>query len=269
MSEEQKKSIHHVTLPSGLAGEIRRMKLGELDSITSRSTVRRGNVLEKLFDAIWLETTDPGIYKPPFVEFRTTSDEKIIVDWTQVLQGDRNALLLEIRKFTRGSQFDFDVVCRMCKNIINWTINLDDLEVYNLSEEAMRQLTVEGKNEFRRTLPYSGHQVAFKLLQGIDQNQLAKRSAQNPDDQFQSDMSQRLVYISGASTPKERKQFIAEMDAEDMEFLKEEWESTDCDIQMEVTIECHTCNKIQRIALPLDEDFLFKRRSPKRRKSRK
>ncbi len=269
MSEEQKKTIHTVNLPSGFSGDIRRMKLGELDAITARSTVRRGNILEKLFEAIWVETTELGIYKPPFVEFRVDKEDRPIIDWTRVLQGDRNALLLEIRKFTRGSQFDFDLVCRQCRNIINWTVDLNDLEVYELSEEAMRQLTVEGKNEFKRTLPWSGHQVAFKLLQGVDQNQLAKKSTKDPDDQFHADMSQRLVYIAGATSPKDRRRFITEMDAEDMEFLKEEWESADCDIEMGVTIECNTCNKIQQAILPLDEDFLFRKRSRRRRKSRK
>lgn len=256
-----KRTHANISLPSGLKGIIRRMKMKELNQMTARSTVRKGNILEKLFQGVWTETAELGIYEPPFAEFPKDSNNQPVLDWQRILQGDRNVLLMEIRKLVRGSSFDFDITCKMCRQIIRWTIDLSQLEVYPLSNEAKDQLRTSGKNEFLVTLPYSGDEVSFKLMQGVDQNAMAKASIESPDDQYTISTVQRLVYIPGAEKPQDRKEYVEEMDPEDADFLRTEWQSMDCDVQTTTSVECTTCGKIQQVSLPLDEDFLFKRSS--------
>ena len=256
-----------IVLPSGFSGTIRRMKLKEFNLITSRSGVRKGNTLEKLFERVWVETEDLGVYDEPFLKFPTDSKNNPIIDWQRVFQGDRNALLLELRKLIRGNDFDFDVNCRQCRRIIKWRADLSQLQVFPLSDEAKEQLKDTGKNEFDFTFPYAKDTVTFKLLQGYDQNAIAKLHGEHPDDLFTAQMGQRLVHIPGATNPKERKAYIEEIDSQDMDDIRDEWDSIDCEVDLTISIECQGCGKIQQVVLPLDEDFFSRKRS--RRKKRR
>jgi hypothetical protein len=263
------KEITEVILPSGLSGTIRRLKLKEMNLLSSKTENKKGNILEKLFKEVWLETTDIGPYKSPFVDFKKDSNGEPIIDWHNVFDGDRNALLLFLRMHTRGNKFNFDFKCKRCGHLNPLTLDLSSLTVYKLSDKVKDKLSKTGKNEFSVTLPFSGVQVDYKILQGFDQNNLSKTLDDRKDDQFTASLEPRLIYISGIEKPKDRKKFIDNMDLEDLEFLQDEFFENDPGIQMDVEIEClkSACEKTQRVTLPLDDDFFLTRQRLTRRRS--
>ena len=90
-------------------------------------------------------------------------------DLDTLLSGDRDAILIGIRKATFGSTIDFEVTCQHCRANVVATINLDkDIPVKTLSDPiADRNWTYESKlGPVTVTLPSGG--VQRRLLENSD-----------------------------------------------------------------------------------------------------
>ena len=138
-----------ITCPSGLSGCIRGMKVREERILADRKLAKNGGQVDELLGACWEETLDPGPY-----DF----GDKVI-DWGQVLQGDRFYALLQIRALTYGPEYAFAVNCQSdgCRARIEWELDLRELPCRPLSEESRAAFT-DG-NRFETVLPDSGKRV--------------------------------------------------------------------------------------------------------------
>ena len=107
-----------INCPSGLTGRIRGMKVREERILSDRKLAKSGGQVDELLAACWEETLDAGPY-----DF----GDKVI-DWGQVLQGDRFFALLQIRALTYGPEYAFAVNCGSdgCRTRIEWEINLPE-----------------------------------------------------------------------------------------------------------------------------------------------
>ena len=108
-----------IICPSGLSGRIRGMKVREERILADRKLAKNGGQVDELLAACWEETLDPGPY-----DF----GDKVI-DWGQVLQGDRFFALLQIRALTYGPEYAFAVNCHSdgCRARIEWADRLGHL----------------------------------------------------------------------------------------------------------------------------------------------
>jgi len=106
-----------ITCPSGLSGRIRGMKVREERVLADRKLAKNGGQVDELLGACWEETLDPGPY-----DF----GDKVI-DWGQVLQGDRFYALLQIRALTYGPEYAFAVNCGSdgCRARIEWELSVE------------------------------------------------------------------------------------------------------------------------------------------------
>lgn len=256
-----------VETPSGLKGTIRRLRLRELNILANRKLAKSGTSITELLRSVWTETTDPGIYRPPFLSKPWPEDShgSLVPRWDQVLIGDRTAVLLAVRELSRGPEFSFEVTCQApaCRRPIPWTVDLRNLERHGLSEEARAKLTGDGENLFYRTLPYSGDKVAFRLLTGADEAAVARVATDEGGEAMVSaSMLLRLPYLGGGLTsPSERRRFVEEMDLEDASWLQGQWEEADIKVQQEIEVECPHCWRVQPVAIPFDADFFWRRSS--------
>lgn len=263
-SNEAKARIAEVVCPSGLTGTIRRLKIRELDILASRKQQKKGTSITSLLASVWSDTGDLGPYTAPFCEFRKDSNEQPVIDWNRVLLGDRTFVLLQLRRLSVGKDFYFRIPCRSpnCRRQIDCHVDLDQVKTTGLSEEAILKLS-QGDNEFHRVLPFGEKSVAFKLLNGADESTVAKRPI-DEDKQLSSSLLIRLTSMEEASqSPGARRKFVEDMDADDAEWLQNEWEEADIHIETIVEIECEHCHRSQRIDLPFDADF-FSRRSARK-----
>jgi hypothetical protein len=89
--------MSELQFPSGLAGNVRAMKVREERVLSDRKLSKAGSQLEELLGACWETTVEPGPY-----DF---GDKPI--DWGSVLQGDRFFALLSIRALTYGPDYGF------------------------------------------------------------------------------------------------------------------------------------------------------------------
>lgn len=263
----QTPSVATVTAPSGLSGTVRRLKIKELNLLADRKLARRGTSITELIRSVWVETLDPGPYRSPLVSWPEDSRGQLLPRWEDVLLGDRTAILLAIRELSRGPDLSFEVTCTShdCRRPIPWTLDTRQLERQPLSQEAVVRFQ-EGENLFFRHLPVSGKQVGFKLLTGADEAQVARiGQSDGTGAMVTATLLLRLPYLEGTNTPRERRDFIEEMDAGDAEWLQGQWEAAEAAVQSEIEVECPNCWRLQTVSIPFDADFFWRRSSRRRR----
>lgn len=242
-----------VECPSGLRGLVRPLEVRDVNALASRKARKQkgSDNLGRLLAGVWLKTLDAG----PYGEVVKVGEP--ITDWMRMLLGDRSFLTLEARRLTYGDDFYFAINCKACKKRIEWHIQLPDLTVSGLSDEAREAFVTQGNDAvFHRKLPRSGATVGFRLLTGVDQRNVANAADEDGDASMQTaGLLARLPYIEGVTGAGERKRFVTRLHLMDAEFLREEWEEHDIFVQDRLEIECPKCDAIQEVAIPTDERF--------------
>lgn len=248
-----------IVCPSGLAGEIRKYKVGDLNVFTDKRARRKGADVEAaLVKAIWLRTTDRGPYvfeadQPP---------------WTgDVLYGDRFYALIQARILTRGPGYIFRHQCEngACEQMFEWEVDLDDLEVQSLPETS-RKLLEQG-NRFETKLP-CGDTLGWSLLTG----RLRKRTQQYIQEHGQGVSvmyAARLLDINGEKVARQFVPYMADMDLGDFNALERAMVEADCGYETTIEIDCPHCDRIQEADLPMGRDFFLESRSRWAKKSQK
>ena len=73
-----------------------------------------------------------------------------------LIQADRDMLLLRLRSITLGSIMNYELICSACGESINYDLNLDSLDVNYLSEDT--------PYPFHITLPDCKKEILYKIL---------------------------------------------------------------------------------------------------------
>ena len=245
-----------INCPSGLTGRIRGMKVREERILSDRKLAKSGGQVDELLAACWEETLEAGPYN---------FGDKVI-DWGQVLQGDRFFALLQIRALTYGPEYAFAINCQSdgCRTRIQWEINLPDLPVRPLSEESLAALG-DG-NRFETVLPDSGKRVWFRLLTGADERKLPQLRRSAGDKLLSAMLAFRVSEVEGVDA-RERRKFIEDLTMRDADFLVDEFDRVDCGVDTAIEIECPECFATQEIELPFERTFFMpgKERMARRR----
>ena len=245
-----------ITCPSGLTGRIRAMLVREERILADRKLAKAGGQVDELLAACWEETLEAGPY-----DF----GDKVI-DWGQVLQGDRFFALLKVRALTYGPQYAFSVPCQndACRARIEWELDLGELPCRPLSDESRAAFT--GGNRFETVLPVSGKRGWFRLVTGADERKLPQLRKGAGDRLLSAMLAFRVVEIEGVEA-RERRKVIEELTMRDADFLVDEFDRVDCGVDTAIEIECPECFASQEIDLPFDRTFFMpaKERTARRR----
>lgn len=235
-----------IECPSGLTGEIRGLKVKELNILANRRLARGGQQVDQILASCWLSTHDPGPY--------AIGDRGL--DWDQVLQGDRFYTLLRIRMLSLGTDYAFAVVCQneTCRQRFEWELALDDLPVRTLSEDSRQRF--QTGNRFEAWLPSAKARVWFRLAVGADEKRFARIRQASPDRLWSAMLAARVVEIEGIKDSQKRG-FLEDLDLADAEFLRAELERVDCGVETSVEVECPECLMTQDIDLPFDHRFFL------------
>jgi len=252
-------SIADVTCPSGLSGRIRRLRIKDLDILSSTVKAKDGGNVDAFLASAWTGLVDHGPYQQPWVDFSNG------VRWPQVLSGDRTWVLLALRIITCGPMFHFRITCRQtrCGHQYDSAVDLGRVGFHGMSPEAAASLAC-GQNVHYRVLPLSQRRVGFRLLTGEDDVRQARVLAENPENLVTAITLMRLEEIDGATSPSERRRFVTEMDVEDSEWLTAEWEAADVWVDQMIETTCPQCARTSSLVIPFDSDF-FSRRSSRPR----
>jgi hypothetical protein len=247
---------HVIECPSGLRGEIRGLKVKELDYLADRRLAKSGQQLDRILAGCWLETLDAGPYQ--------LGDSGL--DWDQVLQGDRFYTMLQIRSASLGAEYAFAVMCQggACGRRFEWEVSLDEIPVQKLSDEG--RACFRKDNRFETVLPGTGKRVWFRLPVGADEKRLAKHRQAREGELWSTMLALRVVEIERVENGHKRR-FLEDLDVADAEHLRCAFDQADCGVETTIEVECPECLLVQDVELPFDRGF-FLASKPKKGSSR-
>ena len=128
--------------------EVKYMTAKEEDILTSQNLIQKGIVFDKLLDAL------------------VVSDVKI----SDMLIGDKNAVLIAARVLAYGKNYEFDYIDPMSGEKGRGKLDLTKLK----DKKVKFDKDSKGKNEFEFQLPASKRMVTFKLLTSADEKAIDK-----------------------------------------------------------------------------------------------
>lgn len=236
-----------ITCPSGLSGEIRGLKGKEGKLLADRASAKSGVTFDRILAGCWLATLDPGLY--PLEDGQP-------LDWSKVLVADRFYALLQIRSLTFGDEYAFQVQCQSagCRERFEWELNLRDLPVRTLSEEA--RAAFRDCNRLETELPRDGRKVWFRLMTGADEVRAAAALRSSRDGALLTALAMRIVEIEGVKK-EDRRRFLDEMELADATALLDRFDEADGGVETSIEVECPVCGAVQDLQLPFERGFFL------------
>lgn len=234
-----------ITMPSGFAGEIRGMKVRELQQLADPSLARGGRALDVML-GVFTSITALGPYARRWSIGGKPS-------WDDVLQGDVFAALIDVRCATWGPDYSFRVRCHECKEGYDWGLDLRDLPRRPYPEETIASL-VEGQNAFTTTGP-GGEEIAFRVLYRSDEKTIdAKRRRNGGKFGLADALEARIIRVAGVKEGRARA-WIENLEALDAKALGDAMQLVEGGVETDIETICTFCGWQQWVSLPFDQAF--------------
>jgi hypothetical protein len=242
-----------IQLPSGAIIEIRGLRGKEGKLLSDRDAIKNGTFLDKILSACTVNVIEAS----PYVTIpakATSPDEppRQVLDWSQVLIGDRFFTLVQIRVLSLGEMFGFKLQCSEegCRKRFNHEISLlKQLSVTCLSAEDRAQFAAV--NEFS-TLDRNNKTIRYRLPVGKDEV-LAMRAGQGgPDGAFMQALLQRIVSIEGEVVPRK---YLEDCDFGNLLDLLASFDEHNCGVETTIEVQCPHCGSLEDIQLPFGRGF--------------
>jgi hypothetical protein len=234
-----------IVCPSGLTGEIRTAKIGDLEKFAETARRNFARALTDLLNSCWLRTDDKAIYEEP-------------LHWGKALAGDRLYAWIQMWILRSGADLDFQFQCdnEGCRTVNpklqGWTSKLDALPVQMLPEAS--KATFLAGNRFETTV--DGKRVVFRLMTGELEAEVEGRS-RGKNRTLSEGMAERLVEVEGVGNKFE---FLAawahELDDGEVERFIAVRDAADCGVELGVEVQCEFCSRVVPIDIPFAATWL-------------
>lgn len=264
-----------IELPSGLKGEVRKIRGSETIELAERATSQgQGNSIGAVLRGCWLQTLDPGPY--------AHAADGQGPDWDRVLKGDLLAGLLALRaaSVVDGARYDFHVQCTACKVRYGWTVLdlMNDLPVRRLPAESAERLRAglpfqataadpDGPQVLRAVTANAAgaaatpgtHALTFDLMlpaQDAVLRALMKSMGRKRATPVESLAAQTRTIDGEARSPAARQRFFKDLDLGELNRLRDLYDAADCGIDVDILTTCpEECGWQQETALPFGRTF--------------
>ena len=163
--------------------EIKYMTAREEDILTNQNYIEKGIVIDKLLQALIV-------------------DKK--VDYNQLLNGDKNALLIAARILGYGKDYEFEYMGEKV------TVDLSTLDNKPLHSEVEKAT----ENAFTYTLPTTGRVLTFKLITHADEQAIEqevkglKRINKDSSAELSTRLKHMIIAVDGDSEKKNVREFV-------------------------------------------------------------
>lgn len=218
--------------------DIKAMTTVEEDILMSRALIKKGTVITELIRSCLLNKN---------------------VNVSELLSGDRNALMVSIRITGYGAEYTPDIKCPSCEHNQKWEVNLSNLEIKNLEIEPV----IPGENRFSFTLPVLGKKVEFKFLTGGDEEEITallenkKKRGIGIDNAVTTRLQYSVLSIDGEKDKTKLSQMIRYLGAQDSRALRNYIDKYEPGVVMKHNFECISCQHTQEVPVPLGTEFFW------------
>lgn len=220
--------------------QIKAMTAQEEDILMSRALWKEGTVTTHLIKSCLIDKS---------------------IDPSDLLSGDRNALLVSIRITGYGSDYRAVATCPVCSKSDNYTFDLTQIGIKRMGSNPV----ASGVNEFDFLLPVSKKRVTFKLLTARDEDddRIARERMQklfpgaNQDNSVTRQLESQVISIDGKTDRTAISAFIRMMPAADSRALRIRMRETEPGLDMRLDMTCTSCDAESKVALPLGAAFFW------------
>jgi hypothetical protein len=217
--------------------EMKYMTAKEEDILTNANYIRQGIVIDKLLQSM--------VVTP--------------IDYNELLNGDKNAILIAARILGYGKDYDFFFTDPNTGIQEKATIDLTTIDAVPLNES----LYTPGKNEFTISLPMSKVTITFKLLTHGDENKIEKEieGMKKINPQSTPSVTTRLKHmitsVNGDREIATIRDFADNMLARDVKALREFTNKITPDLNLKVTVTTASGNVVEGVDLPISTNFFW------------
>lgn len=223
--------------------EIRHMTAKEEDILTSESLIKKGVALDRVIDSLIV-------------------NKKIKA--SDLLIGDKNALLLAARITGFGPEYKISVTCPACGDQAEHLIDLSQIENKDTLSELENVTRLENGN-YQLVFPqFENLEIELKLLYGKDEKAISdkreKRRKLKQDAALITDQLKTLIvrvneHVERASLD----QFVDRCPSIITRKVRKTYESLSPDIDLSYDYQCTECGFEQKASLPLTAEFFWPR----------
>lgn len=220
--------------------EIKYMTAREEDILASQNLIKKGIVLDKLFESVVVE---PG------------------VNINDIFIGDKNAILLATRILGYGKDYQVEITDPFTLEKQKVVIDLTKVQTKDINEKLLNS-----ENRYTFTLPKSGKEIIFKLLTHGDELEISKDVQAleriNKSSALAFDVTTRFRYMIQSVDGNEDKGFINKwiqngflaLDTQSFrKFVKEI--SPDMDLKFQFTSEI--TGEVEALDIPFGINFFY------------
>jgi hypothetical protein len=218
--------------------EIKAMTAREEDILTSRALLKKGTVITELIKSCLIDKT---------------------INTSDLLVGDRNALMVAVRITGYGPEYETEVECEECSTKTPHTFNLGELPIRRLELEPVEVNT----NLFQFMLPLSKKVVKFRFLTGRDEEEIMvtaekqKKLALGNDSNVTTNLLYTIVSVDGISDRSKLANFVRSMPARDSLALRNFIRENEPGVIMKQSAACSNCGHEEVLDMPLGVSFLW------------
>ena len=221
--------------------ELRYMTAKDEDILTSPALLKNGLALERLLQNLIVDKN---------------------INPTNLLIGDRNALLIAARVSGYGEEYQVNVGCPSCGAQVDHTFDLSLLTHTAVLPEDNDEVQLTKNGTFTTTLPKTNFPVEFRLLTGDDESYLNKASEKLkklnlPDATATNLLKKVILSVNGVETPAEISNFVDNMPALDARFLRACVQTVTPNIDMNQNFECSSCGTATEMEVPFTVQFFW------------
>jgi hypothetical protein len=179
-----------------------------------------------------------------------------------MLEGDRNAIMVAIRNASYGPGYHSDVVCPACARTIEHEFDLSRLSLETLQVDPVGGV---GNNLFDFTLPTSNLTVQFRLLTNRMRRELddlldAQSSARGPGG-VEETVTQRLIHqivsINGVTDQKQIARTVPRLPIRDSRALQGYIDKIEPGVEMKQEFKCPNCQTKNVVEVPTTTEFFW------------
>tara|TARA_R110001592_G_scaffold129430_2_gene341950 strand:- start:18 stop:857 length:840 start_codon:yes stop_codon:yes gene_type:complete len=243
-----------VELPSGGEGypdthslhgqetiEIRYMTAKDEDILTSQTLLKKGIAIDRLLESIIIDKT----IKP-----------------TELLIGDKNAIIVAARASGYGSEYEGVVSCPACstKNKLAFDLSSPTLLKSQIHEDF--NVTRGSSGTYSVRLPLSKYNVEVKFMTGADENYLAdhirsRKRNKLPEDTLTAQFKRLILSVEGHKTREVIDAFAENMPVVDSHHLRMVNRLITPNIEIKETLVCNNCDHTEEVDVPFGADFFW------------
>jgi len=223
------------------------MKVKDEQLFTDKKLSRQGRVISELLRACWQTTLDPGPYPTP----------SGVIAFDQLLAADRISLLIQLRAYTFGADYEFQVTCPNCRNRFGWGIDLDKLESKPVSAAGLEH--VRTGEPLLVDLP-DGRKIKVRLLTGRDEEFIAALGVKEENKILLYNLAKRVLEIDGKQEWKDVLAIVEDLEARTADYLWDVFDDLEGGVDTMFNIECPGCAALQTTMLPFEASFFSSRK---------